>query len=164
MPDASEHFEKLALQPSLLKSLYGHSLVGGTIAVAKDESPQASPTAARKEVLVFIKQLPTAERAAGMQFLSDILRACRLTLDGVALFEGPGPGDLDTLRTECDPRVMILFGITPAQTGLPLHFPSFQVQDHDGIKLLSAPEIGALQDDKAQKGKLWQSLKQIFSL
>jgi len=164
MADTTEHFEKIRLDPSLTKAWYGHTLVGGTISTTPEKPVDPEPLSSRKEVLVFIKPLDPSGRTTGMQFLSDILKACRLTLDGIALFEGPGPGDLDTLRRECTPRVMILFGISPAQTGLPLHFPPFQVQEYYGIKLVSAPEIDALRDDKAMKGKLWSSLKQIFSL
>jgi hypothetical protein len=164
MTATPEQFEKLILSPALAKDWYGHTLVGGTQAgpmYAPETAPDAAP---RKETLVFVKPMPDADRAAGMQFLTDILKACRLTMSDIALFEGPGPGELDTLRTQCDPRTIILFGISPAQTGLPLHFPSFQVQEYDGMLLLSAPEISALREDKALKSRLWLSLKQIFSL
>jgi hypothetical protein len=159
-------FEKLRLTPNMVSAWYGSTLIGGspakTPASPPADTPGPMPVEVRKEVLIFLRPLPPAVSERGMAFLSDILKACQLSLDEVALFEGPGPGDLESLRTTCDPRAMILFGIDPAATGLPLHIPHFQVMEHGGIKLLSSPPVEDMFDDKVLKSQLWVGLKKIF--
>ncbi len=148
---------------------YGNRLVGapGSLSAKGNSAPIAenSDHFERKEVLVFLKvELNHTRKTEDINFLSEILRACRLSLTDIALFDGAGPGDLDTLRTQCDPRTMLMIGITPAEVGLPIHFPHFQLQMFDGIQLLSLPPIGDFRNDKVLKSKLWNLLKQIFSL
>ena len=167
MNKRSPRYERFRLSNAMVHAWYGSTLVGGTTSKEPDEPLEAPATPApvvapRREVLVFLRPLPTALQERGMKFLSDILKACDLKLDEVALFEGAGPGDLETLRTTCDPRAMLLFGIDPPATGLPLHIPHFQVIEHGGIKLISAPPVEDMFDDKALKSSLWTGLKKIF--
>jgi hypothetical protein len=167
MKEGSPRYERLRLSHAMVRAWYGSTLVGGTTPKERAEpveapTVQAPAAAPRREVLVFLRPLPTALQERGMKFLSDILKACDLKLDEVALFEGAGPGDLETLRTTCDPRAMLLFGIDPPATGLPLHIPHFQVTEHGGIKLICAPPVEEMFDDKVLKSNLWTGLKKIF--
>ena len=165
---AEDHpsFERFRLTPAMRRGWYGSTLMDGTppppVVQAPARSPEPMPVAPRREVLVFLRPMPPSVRDQGMRFLSDVLKACNLSLDEVALFEGPGPGDLESLRTTCDPRAMILFGIDPTATGLPLHVPHFQVTEHGGIKLISAPPLEEMFEDKLLKSSLWVGLKKIF--
>jgi hypothetical protein len=59
---------------------------------------------------------------------------------------------------------IILFGVDPAELELPLQFPHYQVQQFNNQVYLSSPALKVLADDKAEKMKLWTSLKQVFSL
>jgi hypothetical protein len=47
---------------------------------------------------------------------------------------------------------------------LPVFFPHFQVQGHNSITYISSPDLAVIENDKAAKHKLWQSLKKAFSI
>lgn len=175
MSEQASKYEKFRLTPAIARAWYGNSLVGGTpaseptapaakpVVTSRPPVTEPEPVATKHEVLVFHRAMLEQDREAGMQFLTNVLKACKLSLHDVALFEGPGPGDLETLRTTCNPRAMILFGIDPPATGLPLHVPHFQVMEHGGIKIISAPPMEELVHDKQLKTALWTGLQKIFN-
>jgi DNA polymerase III psi subunit len=59
---------------------------------------------------------------------------------------------------------MMLFGYEPADIGLPIMFPAYQVQFHNGARYVWAPPLSELSNNKAAKGQLWQSLKNALSI
>lgn len=73
-----------------------------------------------------------------------------------------------TLKEQLQPRHVLMFGVTTQQVQLPFAMPDYQVQQHGNCTILSAPIItlSTVKDDKAinaEKRKLWESLKRIFS-
>lgn len=102
----------------------------------------------------------------GLQFLSGILGACRLSLDDTALLNlesNPGT-DYKKLTNRFQSRQVFLFGVDPASTGLPLSFPPYQLQAFSGVTYLFAHSLEELENDKLLKSKLWVSLKRLFNL
>jgi len=59
---------------------------------------------------------------------------------------------------------VLMFDVTPVDMGLPVFFPSFQLQNYSGITYLSGPELQQLEADKLLKSKLWLCLKQFYNL
>lgn len=63
---------------------------------------------------------------------------------------------------------VIMFGVTPAQLGLPFTIPHYQVQNYAGCTMLTAPvetlagAANTTDSIKAEKRKLWESLKRMF--
>lgn len=99
-------------------------------------------------------------------FLTGILNACKLSVADVAIINIRQLADNHylSLNTATEPKIMLLFGISPEEIGLPLHFPHFQVQPFNHITYLSSPALDNIETDKSLKTKLWTSLKSVFQL
>jgi hypothetical protein len=101
-----------------------------------------------------------------LDFLMEILTACKLSMDDVALVNIAKYKNFhyNEIVNQLDPKVFIVFGLSLSAIGLPFTIPEFQLQVFDKITYLSAPPINQLQADKELKRSLWSSLKQIFSI
>jgi hypothetical protein len=101
-----------------------------------------------------------------LNFLLGILGACKLSMEDVGIlnFNKNQSITYQTIATGLEAEKVFLFGISPAQIALPLSFPHYQIQRYNGQVYLTAPPLSSLQNDKGEKTKLWNSLKQIFSL
>ena len=65
---------------------------------------------------------------------------------------------------EEESKTVLLFDVTPASIGLPIHFPNFQVQHFNKRIYLCCPALGEIEKDTTMKKQLWNSLKTVFSL
>ncbi len=101
-----------------------------------------------------------------LNFLLGILSACKLNMDDVGILNIAKYPDADYKKVgaELSAVKVFLFGVDPDVIKLPLAFPYYQVQRYNDQTYLSAPALAAIQNDKAEKTKLWNSLKQIFSI
>jgi hypothetical protein len=102
---------------------------------------------------------------ATLNFLMGILSACGLTMEDVALLNIDKNNNCtyQNIQSRLQAQVVLLFGISPEAIELPLSFPHYQVQRYNKQVYLSAPDLGKLLNNKPEKIKLWNSLKQIFS-
>ncbi len=100
--------------------------------------------------------------------LLKILSACTLTLDDVAIVNLNNCGkSFEKIREKFSPEKILLFDVTTKEIGLPFTIPHYQVQQYDGCMYISAPGVTLENDNgnekiKAEKKKLWVSLKKIF--
>ncbi len=101
-----------------------------------------------------------------LNFLLEILSACNLTLEDVALINIKKDETLSykIITNDLKAEKIFLFGIEPSKIELPVQFPNYQAQKFNNQLYLSAPLLTKLQNDKAEKTKLWLCLKQIFSI
>ena len=101
-----------------------------------------------------------------LNFLLGILTACKLSMADIALINiSKNPGLLYTDITEqLKAEKIFLFGLDAEVLALPLQFPHYQVQQFNNQVYLSSPSLSDLQKDKEEKMKLWNCLKNIFSL
>ncbi len=104
-----------------------------------------------------------------LNFLSNILNACKLNLGDVAIVNlYRSPCDHAQLKAWTSPKYLIAFNIDPISLQLPFNLPHYQVQQYDQISMLFAPSLTLMQDDsreaKLEKSKLWLSLKKMFNL
>jgi hypothetical protein len=101
-----------------------------------------------------------------LNFLLGVLAACKLTMDDVALINEAKNNSLsyDTIKKQLNAEIILLFGIMPQQIQLPLQFPQYQIQKYNSQFYLAAPELLILQQQKAEKTKLWNCLKQLFPI
>jgi hypothetical protein len=98
-------------------------------------------------------------------FLVNILQACKLTLEDVAIVNYASiKPDYVYLKEQITPTQLLIFGFE--QPGLP-EMNNFSIEQVDGVQLLCAPELAALnnstENGKLLKSKLWICLKQLFA-
>jgi hypothetical protein len=104
-----------------------------------------------------------------LQMLTKMLGACKLNLGDVAIVNEATQGiAINLLQQQLAPKKLLLFGVTPEETGLPLNFPLFKDQEYAGCTYLCAPGLEQLNMDneegKTLKKKLWESLKKTFGV
>lgn len=99
-------------------------------------------------------------------FLTGVLTACRLNVADVAIINIHQSNNIHylSLNAVTRPQIALLFGISPQEIGLPLHFPHFQVQPFNNTTYVCAPPLDNIEADKPLKAKLWASLKSVFQL
>ncbi|MCH5597185.1 hypothetical protein [Niabella ginsengisoli] len=101
-----------------------------------------------------------------LDFLTQLLKACQLSLNDIALINVNNYKNADSteILNHFDSRIVLLFGISPQQFGFPFDTPPFQVQNFANYTVTHAPALESLENDKPAKGQLWTSLKKIFNL
>jgi len=121
----------------------------------------------KKKTLVVVRY-PDAVHIPDKQlsFLSKLLAACNLNLADVAIlnFQDHRSSEFNEILDFFKPKIVLLFNIEPAEFGLPMIFPQYQVQGYKDAVFVSSPPLEVIEPDKTLKGKLWVCLKKIFSL
>lgn len=164
----------LQLSPEILAKLYTQPLHPEEGAGAEEEIPAAAAARSAKKymgdnagnitVLVRYADAPYLNDAL-FAFFTGILNACKLSMKDIALLNlHRTPDDYTAIIEETRPFVLLLLGVQPADIGLPMQFPPFQIYKHNSISYLSAPALEMLRDDKALKAELWKNLKTLFEL
>ena len=163
--------DNIQLPLIVLQQLFKHSLVN----LENEEKPEEKTASKgfstlgnnRRHILIMVESdqtlyLPDEE----LNFLLGILAACKLTMDDVAILNIKKNKSV-TYRSatkELKPEKLFLFGVNPAQIELPLDFPHYQIQQYNNQTYLTAPPLSYFQDNKVEKTKLWNCLKQIFGI
>ena len=101
-----------------------------------------------------------------LNFLLGVLSACKLTMEDVAIVNIAKNTDANykNIESELKAEKVILFGVKPAQLNLPLEFPLYQIQQYNKQTYVAAASLNVIQIDKVEKTKLWNCLKQIFTI
>ena len=156
----------IVLKPQLLADLFGGTLVE-TVATSVPEKKTAQYLGNnKKQILVAVKHLSVPYLPDNeLNFLTTILAACKLGLGDIAIINQSttDPGTIEALMEE-ESKIVLLFDVTPASIGLPIHFPNFQVQHFNKRIYLCCPALGEIEKDTTMKKQLWNSLKTVFSL
>ncbi len=164
--------DSIELTPLLLQELYKNSLVEFYDAKTKEQQEQSAPVLPfnvlgnnRRNVIIIVENhetlyLPDNE----LNFLLGILSACKLTMEDVAIvnIKKNKPFSYKAIEQELAAEKIILFGVASSVIGLPLEFPHYQIQQYNNQTYLSAGTLAHIKDDKAEKTRLWNCLKQIF--
>ncbi len=104
-----------------------------------------------------------------LQFLSNILAACKLNLGDVAIVNTcQEPFLFSFIKEKLSPRYVLVFQVSLQQLQLPFTVPYYQVQQFDQCQFLTAPSLQTMlgndADAKLKKSRLWLSLKKMFNL
>jgi hypothetical protein len=197
-PTFANHFmsiDNIKLQPVIIGELYKDSLLApldppdtplagpakGTTRQAAS-SPASAPSAAnsgagykllgnnRRKITVLVQSpglpfLPDDQLA----FFTKMLEACKMNIGDVAIVNHAGsPVNINTLKQQLQPSVLLLFGLEPVAIQLPINFPVFKLQFYDQCTYLSAPSLEELvrpgDESKLLKSKLWVCLKTLFEI
>ena len=121
----------------------------------------------KKKTLVVVRHPDVAHIPdKQLAFLTKLLAACNLNLADVAIlnFQDHSSSEFNEILNFFNPKVVLLFEIEPAEFGMPMIFPQFQVQGYKDAVFVSSPSLQVIEPDKTLKGKLWVCLKKIFNL
>jgi hypothetical protein len=163
--------DNIELTPYLVQELFKNSLVEFD---ATEPEKNISPVTTfnmlghnHSRVIIIVKNdetlyLPDDQ----LNFLLGILSACKLTMEDVAIINIKKNKSVNykTIQLELKAEKIILFGVTPEQIDLPLQFPNYQIQQYNKQTYITAAVLSYIENDKAEKTKLWNCLKQIFAI
>lgn len=163
--------ENIQLPAATIAALYKKSLVELKTkqAAVKNDSSNSIPVLGKnkKGIVLIVNNaeaayLPDEE----LKFLLEILNACKLNMDdaGVLNLHKNRHVDYKAISKELNAVKIFLFGVDAEEIKLPLSFPHYQVQPYNNQVYVTAPSLSKLQNDKSEKIKLWNCLKQIFSI
>jgi hypothetical protein len=154
--------EKPTIDLKAISTLYSGSLY--SIDSYDTEPVTKSAPVQKKKVLVLLRE-NIAPGDPLYEFLKGILGACRLNMADINLVPSFRQGeDYRQIIQQYGASVVIMFGLEAADIRLPVFFPHYQVQGHDGVMYISSPDLAMIENDKPEKQKLWQSLKKAFSI
>lgn len=161
----------IQLPPLVIQQLYKDALIETE---AGKPSPQEKQTASinilgknKKGIIIIVSDAKNAYLPDNeLNFLLGILSACKLNMDDVGIVNLKKNKALgyNTIGTELNAGKVFLFGVNTNAINLPLSFPLYQIQQYNNQTYLAAPALASLKDDKAEKTKLWNSLKTIFGV
>ena len=163
--------DHIQLTGTTLQGLYKKSLV--EIKTSVQTEKKIEPTSLNilgknlKKIILLVRNSEAAFLTDDeLNFLLGILSACKLNMDDVCILnmERNKNAGYEVISKELSAEKVFLFGVTPGDINLPLSFPHYQVQQFKNQQYLSAPPLAELQHDKAEKTKLWNCLKKIFSI
>lgn len=161
----------IQLQPTSILELYSKSLVEiKSNKTTVEAMPAQSLSILGKNLKGIVLVVSNAEAAFvtddELNFLLGILSACKLNMDDVGILNirKHAAADYKNISAELSAEKVFLFGVDPAEIKLPLSFPYYQVQRYNDQTYLASPALAEIQNDKAEKTKLWNCLKQIFSI
>lgn len=162
------NFNSFTLPALLIRDLYKDCLVDADNGKVTEKKPDISDFTLGenlKHVLIVINS-PDTDMISdnNLNFLSGILKACKLSIRDVAVFNMARMPAIkySSLLTKFKPAAVLLFGVAPNQIDLPVNFPEFKILNYSDIQFLTSPSLDVLENDKLLKGKLWACLQQIF--
>lgn len=161
--------DNIKLTAFLIQQFYKNSLIEFD---AKDQIEKSLPVSSFnilgnncRRVIIIVENdetlyLPDTQ----LNFLLGILLACKLTMKDVAIMNLKENKTLTykAMEVELKAEKIILFGVSPAQIELPFDFPLYQIQQYNKQTYITAAMLTDIQDNKAEKTKLWNCLKRIF--
>ena len=124
----------------------------------------------KKNISILVKDSDAVYlREEWLQFLTNILAACKLNMGDVAIINlAQNKVTFSELQTSTTPKYIITFDIEATEIALPFTIPTYQVQEFNNCTLLLCPTLSVMFGDseavKLEKTKLWMSLKRMFGL
>ena len=156
----------IQLTPNILADLFHLSLVETNATTMPAPEKVKFLGNNQKNIVVVVSHpsvpfLPDEE----LKFFTNVLAACKLSIADIAIVNFPRLEEAalkNTLASEA--KTVLLFGVDPLSIGLPINFPQFQLQQFDKRTYLHAPGLTDIENNKALKSKLWNTLKVLFGV
>ena len=123
-----------------------------------------------KNITLIVNQPETTDiNQDDFVFLTNVLKACELSVADVAIINITKQEiTYSEIKNLLAPRQIVLFDAEPSLIRLPFIIPAFQVQNYADTAIMFAPALSTLnmpdKQGKLLKTKLWNSLKQLFSI
>ncbi len=161
--------DNIQIPTSVIQDLFKDSLIDLNTEQTKlgnEPSKEASFLGQNNKGILLLVHSPNAAYLPDelLNFLLGILSACKLSMADVALINTAQPKKLDyqELTEKFQAEKIFLFGLPSSSIGLPLDFPTYQVQTYNHQVYLRAATLEELENNKEEKTKLWNCLKKIF--
>lgn len=177
-------FQQLHLTNDQLAELYGKQLVvvendlpAKTTAVAPvPAEPEPAPvqTAAvatqgitgknKKQFVWLVEEHHYPYLAdADFQFLSDVLTACKMNMEDIALVNvANNRSGFEQLVQQLQPKYIIAAAVQI--DALPIQTADYKVLQQQNYQLCYTESLEAIRSDKTKKSKLWLALKQMLGI
>lgn len=123
----------------------------------------------KKNVIIVVKQSEAPFLLKeDFSFLTNILKACLLTLDDIAIINiSKQEINFKAIRSQLKAEYLFMFDIDASFLDLPCTIP-FEKKAYNGCTIMSAPSLSNLNaqtpEGKILRTKLWLSLKEIFNI
>ncbi len=124
----------------------------------------------KKQILILVKDAEAVYlRDEWLQFLTNILGACKLNIGDVAIVNyANNPVNFTALNEQLNPQFYLLFDVASQDIQLPFTVPNYQLQKFGNTTFLLAPSLALMQGTteavKMEKSRLWLSLKKMFEI
>ncbi len=160
------NLNNIILSPQLLADLYPDVLIE-TYATDVPEKPLQHYIGKNQKHIIIVVSNDDSDTTNEyeLKFLTNVLKACKLSLAEVAIVKWPmvEKNYFELFQTlEC--KTVLLFNIDPISFGLPINFPPFQIQPHNKLTFLYAPSLSEIENNIDLKKRLWTSLKILFNV
>lgn len=115
------------------------------------------------QVLVIIKKSDLTDQ--NLKTLTDMMMAVKRNLEECTqlILVDESPISINQIINDDKINTLLSFGNLPKQIGMQFTGSPYQVINTEGLKMIIAHTLGDLNQDKAKKIALWQSLQTIFS-
>lgn len=156
----------ITLSPQLLTDLYPDVLIQMNATGVPEKQPQHYIGKNQKHILIGVSKNDTdIINEYELSFLTSVLTACKLSFADVAIVKWPAvERDHTELLETLESKTVLLFNIDPINFGLPINFPTFQIQPHNKRTYLHAPSLLEIENNIDLKKRLWTSLKILFNV
>ena len=124
----------------------------------------------QKHIVILVNDIEAVYlRDEWLQFLSNILGACKLNIGDVAIVNNANnPMNFTQFNDELAPHYFILFDVPTQNIQLPFTIPFYQLQQFGNTQFLLAPSLALMQGNtdavKMEKSRLRLSLKKMFNI
>lgn len=181
--------DDIILSPFLMKELYENDLLENEnyakpILIsekAKDAEIANETKHVKKENIGSIKYLGKNEKNIlllihrethafldddALSFLMNILNACRLSMQDVALVNVHNDGEAvyENLNAQFEPSKILFFDTAPHLLNFPVKIPLYKIQNYNNQQYLCAASLSTLMQNKEEKLKLWNCLKVMLGI
>ncbi len=103
---------------------------------------------------------------ASLSFLMNILNACNISMQDVALINVHGNVDAiyEKLNEQFSPSNIIFFDTAPHLLNFPVQIPLYKIQKYNKQQYLCAASLSELERNTEEKKKLWGCLRAMFGI
>lgn len=101
-----------------------------------------------------------------MEFLSNLLSACNLSMEDISLinYDQNKEVSYEKIIDQFQSQKILIFGVDASSLGLPFTIPHFQIQIFNNQIFLLIPALRQILNDISLKKQLWICLKKLFNL
>ena len=124
----------------------------------------------KKNITIIINQHSAAVISADWStFLTNVLSACKLTLNDVVIVNTHKKTiNYTQIIAQFKSQYLLVFDVAPSLIGIPAAIPNYEIRVNDNCSFVFSESIAKMLDNTADakqvKMRLWNSLKKLFNI